>query len=349
MKPPLLDTATLLASIGIIFFAIMSNRSLAAMDELNGQASTCRLIVDGKKYIDGTCPVRVSIIGNISDITFGVNAKKSLPYWGIFSNEKGSNKASVYWNGSANSTHAQSDLGELVKNGDCWSNQKATVCLAGITVEEPRSSKKMQLYEGIWACTLVLDNSYTEIKKMQLLKIGESSAQFLDSSEVSNFTAKSIGNKTFMINHLNGLVERYKLNSDWLMMKDNSEQTMVCLRQANIEKDYSRQETNNAEPFICTDVTTTFLSMLSQKRFACKLTSTNSISVQSVNASSSKGACKATLVDGAKTYPLASENVTVYSTLFPSSGPILGFIIETLCPAESLEINASGKTYKVKF
>lgn len=82
----------------------------------------CLLIVDGKTYLNGPCPIEVSKGGS-----FTIGAGPSLDYFAIVTmTDQGYAKG--FWNEERGASHAHTDLGDLWRNDACWTNDKAIVC-----------------------------------------------------------------------------------------------------------------------------------------------------------------------------------------------------------------------------
>lgn len=82
----------------------------------------CLLVVDGKTYLNGPCPVSIDPDGSFS---VGTGPKASFF---AYVNVEPSGVAVGSWNEERGATHAHSSLGELKRNGACWTNDKAIVC-----------------------------------------------------------------------------------------------------------------------------------------------------------------------------------------------------------------------------
>lgn len=103
----------------------------AAVAEPKVIKGTCKLVVDGKTYVDikKTCAIWMA---NDGTGTFWINADRET-YLGDYFAEimpAGDGTASGHWNGEKGATHAQSFLGEDFKQGKggCWKNKRATIC-----------------------------------------------------------------------------------------------------------------------------------------------------------------------------------------------------------------------------
>ena len=82
----------------------------------------CLLVVDGKTYLHGPCPVEVERNGS-----FSIGTGPRASYFAYVNVDDGS-RAKGYWNETRGASHAHSDLGDLNRNGPCWSNARAIIC-----------------------------------------------------------------------------------------------------------------------------------------------------------------------------------------------------------------------------
>lgn len=84
----------------------------------------CLLEVNGKKYIDGQCPISMG-----SDGSFSIGAAESVPlrfFAMVFIIDKG--LAEGHWNEEEGANHAHTPLGVLKYSRGCWQNEAAKVC-----------------------------------------------------------------------------------------------------------------------------------------------------------------------------------------------------------------------------
>ncbi|HLW91166.1 MAG TPA: hypothetical protein VKS78_07685 [Roseiarcus sp.] len=89
----------------------------AAMAEQ--RQALCKLVVNGKTYIDGRCGFEVID----SDGSFIMTGKVHFAYVLV---EGGTADAS--WNEDPKATHAHWRLGALTRKGACWENATAQIC-----------------------------------------------------------------------------------------------------------------------------------------------------------------------------------------------------------------------------
>ena len=83
----------------------------------------CVLEVDGSRYIDGLCDF--SPID--TDGSFVVTSKRNSSLF-AYVNMNGDGSAQGSWTGPGGASNAHEDLGQLSRNGGCWSNATAKVC-----------------------------------------------------------------------------------------------------------------------------------------------------------------------------------------------------------------------------
>ena len=84
----------------------------------------CLLEVQGKKYIDGTCPITMAADGSFS---IGADENTPIKFFATVTIE-GKGLATGYWNEEEGASHAHSALGSLRFKRGCWSNDVAKVC-----------------------------------------------------------------------------------------------------------------------------------------------------------------------------------------------------------------------------
>ena len=91
----------------------------------------CKLIVDGKPYIDGVCEfARTDTEGSFS--IYGEQ------YWASVHIEN--HEGSASWNESPGATRAQASLGNVSRSGGCWENRRVRICALAI---EPTRREKL--------------------------------------------------------------------------------------------------------------------------------------------------------------------------------------------------------------
>ena len=99
----------------VILAMLVSGAAMAA-------PGRCLLVVEGKTYLNGPCPIDVQPDGSFS---VGTGPKPSFFAY-VIVDEPG--VATGSWNEDRGSTHAHTDLGKLRRNDACWTNEKAIVC-----------------------------------------------------------------------------------------------------------------------------------------------------------------------------------------------------------------------------
>lgn len=101
--------------------------SAMSIEEPKPFLGKCLFEVLGKKLINKQCKITIESDGSftIYEITRG----ESLGYFAMVQIDP-DNKATAsgYWNGARGSSHAHDELGLLMKNGACWSNEKSKIC-----------------------------------------------------------------------------------------------------------------------------------------------------------------------------------------------------------------------------
>lgn len=97
---------------------VMLSLSYAAL--AGSRPVNCKLIIDGKSYIDGVC--EFSVTGDKKG-SFSIYGDK---YWAMVNVEN--DKGDAYWNEIPYATHAQAPLGEVRRNGGCWEGPNVRIC-----------------------------------------------------------------------------------------------------------------------------------------------------------------------------------------------------------------------------
>lgn len=94
----------------------------ADVDGMNLKPGRCLLDVRGATYVDGPCQINLEQGGS-----FTIYEHFGQPgYFAMVMRDGDS--ASGYWNGSRDSDHADSELGQLTRAGACWQNDAAKIC-----------------------------------------------------------------------------------------------------------------------------------------------------------------------------------------------------------------------------
>lgn len=110
-----------------MFSAILAVIAALTLSNSPAHALTakCVLRVDGKTYLNGTCPITLDKGG---DFTVGSDGTTMAKYWATVSVDKEKGTADGWWNGEEGATHAHDPLGTLTRRGACWANKRAEVC-----------------------------------------------------------------------------------------------------------------------------------------------------------------------------------------------------------------------------
>jgi hypothetical protein len=91
-----------------------------AASDWRGKAGRCRLVVSGNTYIDGNCWVRLERDGSFQIMSLDEKYFAQLL--------RSDGEAMGHWNETPGSTHAHTTLGNMTRNGACWSNPDAELC-----------------------------------------------------------------------------------------------------------------------------------------------------------------------------------------------------------------------------
>jgi hypothetical protein len=86
-------------------------------------------------------------------------------------------------------------------------------------------------YEGKWACSFINDYTSVNVKEWEIIKLTKSSIQYTDVSKPDPFNIKMIKINVYRVTYKSGSIEQFTVLDKWIMIKENSEQTQVCLRQ----------------------------------------------------------------------------------------------------------------------
>jgi hypothetical protein len=87
----------------------------------------CILEVRGVRFLNGNCPIVLWSNGTFSVGTSTHNPSSRYFAYVIVA-DKGT--ANGFWNADPPLAYAQTNLGRLVKDGDCWTNASARICMA---------------------------------------------------------------------------------------------------------------------------------------------------------------------------------------------------------------------------
>ena len=85
-------------------------------------AFTCRLQVDGRVFLDGSCHYEEDRDGSFR--FFDDSDSRMF----VYLNMNGDGTAKAYWPGPDGGTHAHDNLGTLSRDGACWINDQVAVC-----------------------------------------------------------------------------------------------------------------------------------------------------------------------------------------------------------------------------
>lgn len=86
-------------------------------------------------------------------------------------------------------------------------------------------------YTGNWACSYVIQYQSVDVENWQFVRIESENILIEGDTEPTKFSAKSLEKNVFSITYENGVQEQFIVVDTWMMMKENSEQTQICLRQ----------------------------------------------------------------------------------------------------------------------
>jgi hypothetical protein len=119
-------------------FLLVSTHSAVAVQakgdsEIVARKARCLLQVDGKAYISGACTFDMVLrdsehISNPGDFTIHGPGKMAYHAY-VDMNPHNPNLGEGGWNEEAGAGHMQSLLGTLKRQGACWINKRARICL----------------------------------------------------------------------------------------------------------------------------------------------------------------------------------------------------------------------------
>ena len=88
------------------------------------EAARCQIEVGGTSYLDAPCEFEV----DTGTITIGVGDSQMARHFAYIID------GVAYWNGLEASSKADTLLGPVAQNGDCWLNADTRLCVAGAAV-----------------------------------------------------------------------------------------------------------------------------------------------------------------------------------------------------------------------
>lgn len=102
--------------------ALVSTSAIAA-----SRPADCKLVIEGKAYIDGVCDFDVD-----KDGSFEISAGDYFAYVNL----TGKDRAEASWNADPQSTHAQTQLGVLSRKGACWVGRAVEICARNLSAAQ---------------------------------------------------------------------------------------------------------------------------------------------------------------------------------------------------------------------
>ena len=99
--------------------AVLSGRAITPAAALPGE---CLLQVNGRTVAEGSCHVIY-----FSGVSFQIEGR-----WGeasvMVNIDVSSDRAEAYWNGEGRAAHAREPLGTVVRQEECWVNERMRAC-----------------------------------------------------------------------------------------------------------------------------------------------------------------------------------------------------------------------------
>jgi hypothetical protein len=111
----------------VLLVSYVSNPALAQpREEANLRNGRCQLQVNGTNRINGRCLYSMEGDGSFYIREAG---RRGNNFYFAYLSKTGRNTANASWSGSRASSHAHDSLGDLVRQGACWTNRRNRVCL----------------------------------------------------------------------------------------------------------------------------------------------------------------------------------------------------------------------------
>ena len=102
--------------------------ALTASGTARSYPGDCLLQVNGRTYLESVC----NIDGNPAEGSFSIGTgEHTRSKFFAYVNIEPDGTAQGYWNGASAESHADEELGRLVRQGECWVNDQARVCASG--------------------------------------------------------------------------------------------------------------------------------------------------------------------------------------------------------------------------
>lgn len=101
-------------------FAVVAGTASAAAEGL--VSARCYLKVDGQVLIERIC--KAYFYNGDGSFQIGAEAGKPIAYFA----DVNAKSREAYWNGAPGATRTASPLGKVVREGDCWRNDRAQLC-----------------------------------------------------------------------------------------------------------------------------------------------------------------------------------------------------------------------------
>jgi hypothetical protein len=100
----------------LTFLLLFTSGSAAADSSFIGR---CLLEIDGRKFLNGRCPIYMGAQGYFMIGSDGRTFKRGY-FASLNPDPDNKNQADAYWNSEPEATHAHSSLGKLIRRGACW-------------------------------------------------------------------------------------------------------------------------------------------------------------------------------------------------------------------------------------
>jgi hypothetical protein len=110
----------------VIGIAIVSIASLLLTALGQAADGPCYLEVDGQIYLDKICNIDSK---PDSEVSIGTGDNSREQYFAYVQFGETPDRAEGYWNGPSAENRAHAGLGTLTRQGNCWINARAKVCI----------------------------------------------------------------------------------------------------------------------------------------------------------------------------------------------------------------------------
>lgn len=130
-----------------VLFSIIAPVVTLLGQQAGASGAECRLEVAERSYIDGPCEHQSLSDGKGSFRITGADGRHFAYVY-----LEGQDRATAHWNGELGESRAHHPLGALRREGECWINDTARICVTPATVAAAGNAAS----HGIWDCGQVM-------------------------------------------------------------------------------------------------------------------------------------------------------------------------------------------------